>query len=192
MADNPRMLQGYKVLDICQYVAGPTCTRILAERGADVVKIEPAPSGDRSRALTIVRGGMSTYFFQHNHSKRAIALDLSKPRARELIKAMVPKFDVLAERFGPGVMARMGLDYPSLKAVHPALIMCSISMAGQTGPLGEKPGFDVSGQAYAGGTDLDAQPRRPPAVLPMAMGDISTGVAGALAGSGAGNHPRRT
>ena len=181
MANNPRMLQGYKVLDICQYVAGPTCTRILAELGADVVKIEPAPSGDRSRALTIVRGGMSTYFFQHNHSKRAIALDLSKPRARELIKAMVPKFDVLAESFAPGVMARMGLDYRALKAVHPALIMCSVSMAGQTGPLGEKPGFDVIGQAYAGVTDLVGEPDRPPAVLPMAMGDISTGVAGALA-----------
>jgi len=181
MANNLRMLQGYKVLDICQYIAGPTCTRMLAEMGADVVKIEPAPGGDRARSMTIIRGGMSTYFFQHNHSKRGVAMDLSKARARELIKAMVPKFDVLVENFATGVMARMGLDYPALRAIHPALIMCSISMAGQDGPLGDKPGFDVIGQAYAGVTDLVGEPDRPPAVLPMAIGDISTGVASALA-----------
>jgi CoA:oxalate CoA-transferase len=98
-----------------------------------------------------------------------------------LVKAMVSKFDVLVENFAPGVMARMGLDYPALKAVNPALIMCSISMAGQTGPLAEKSGFDVIGQAYAGVTDLVGEPDRPPAVLPMAIGDISTGVASALA-----------
>ena len=78
MGNNLRMLQGYKVLDICQFVAGPTCTRMLAELGADVIKIEPAPTGDRSRAMMIVRDGMSTYYFQHNHSKRAIALDLDE------------------------------------------------------------------------------------------------------------------
>ena len=181
MANNLRMLQGYKVLDICQYIAGPTCTRMLAEMGADVVKIEPAPGGDRARSMTIIRGGMSTYFFQHNHSKRGVAMDLSKARARELIKAMVPKFDVLVENFATGVMARMGLDYPALRAIHPALIMVSISMAGQNGPLGDKPGFDVIGQAYAGVTDLVGEPDHPPAVLPMAIGDISTGVASALA-----------
>ncbi len=186
------MLQGYKVLDICQFVAGPTCTRMLAELGADVVKIEPAPTGDRSRAMMIVRDGMSTYYFQHNHSKRAIALDLTKPRARELVKAMVPKFDVVVQSFTPGVMARMGLDYPALKAVHPALIMCSISMAGQTGPLAEKPGFDVIGQAYAGVTDLVGEPDRPPAVLPMALGDVSTGVAAAMSIAVAIIHRMRT
>ncbi len=192
MGNNLRMLQGYKVLDICQFVAGPTCTRMLAELGADVIKIEPAPTGDRSRAMMIVRDGMSTYYFQHNHSKRAIALDLTKPRARELVKAMVPKFDVVVQSFTPGVMKRMGLDYPALKAVHPALIMCSISMAGQTGPLAEKPGFDVIGQAYAGVTDLVGEPDRPPAVLPMALGDVSTGVAAAMSIAVAIIHRMRT
>ena len=112
----PPMLTGYRVLDITQFVAGPTCTRILAELGADVIKVELAPHGDRSRIQGIKPrepkgSSQSTYFFQHNHSKRSLALQWKHPRTTEILKAMVAKADVLVENFAPGVMARAGLDY---------------------------------------------------------------------------------
>src|SRR5262249_25072396 len=136
------MLTGYRVLDITQFVAGPTCTRIMAELGADVIKVELAPHGDRGRASggqprdpQIKTSSQSTYFFQHNHSKRSVAVDIKQARGRELIRAMVPKVDVLVENFAPGVMARAGLGYDELSAIHPGLVMCSISLAGQIGPL---------------------------------------------------------
>ena len=140
------MLTGYRVLDITQFVAGPTCARLLAELGADVIKLEPAPDGDRGRASgdkprdpKFKTSSQSTYFFQHNHSKKSLAVDIKRARGRELIRAIVPKVDVLIENFTPGVMARAGLGYDELSAIHPGLIMCSISLAGQSGPLRESP-----------------------------------------------------
>jgi CoA:oxalate CoA-transferase len=151
-----RMLEGYRVLDFTHFVAGPTCTRILGEMGADVIKVERSASGDHVRQLGLVRDGLSTYYFQHNHSKRCLALDLRKPRARELILAMIPKIDVVVENFAPGVIAEMGFGYEAIRNINPGIIMCSISVAGQTGPLSYKPGYDF-------------------------LGDISTGVASAMA-----------
>src|SRR5262249_13242449 len=141
------MLTGYRVLDITQFVAGPTCTRILAELGADVIKVELAPNGDRGRAsgdkprdAQFKASSQSTYLFQHNHSKKSLAIDIKQARGRALLRAIVPKIDVLVENFAPGVMARAGLGYDELSAIHPGLIMCSISLAGQTGPLSRKLG----------------------------------------------------
>src|SRR5215469_13653351 len=148
------MLRGYRVLDLTQFVAGPTCTRIMAELGADVIKLEMAPAGDRGRFSgdkprdpRYRNASASTYFFQHNHSKKSIALDLKQPRGRDLMKALIAKADVLVENFAPGVLARMGLGYADLKAVNPGLVMCSISLAGQSGPLSVKPGYDYTGAA---------------------------------------------
>ena len=193
------MLTGYRVLDITQFVAGPTCTRIMAELGAEVIKVELAPHGDRGRASgdkprdpRFQGSSQSTYFFQHNHSKKSLAVDIKKPRGRELIKALVPKVDVLVENFAPGVMARAGLGYDDLRAIHPGLIMCSISLAGQTGPLSQKPGFDYMGAAYAGITSLVGEPDRGPAQFPTAIGDSSTGVAAAMAIGFALLHRERT
>src|SRR5262249_59121846 len=155
------MLTGYRVLDITQFVAGPTCTRIVAELGADVIKVELAPNGDRGRAsgdklrdAKFKASSQSTYFFQHNHSKKSLAIDIKQARGRELLRAIVPKIAVVGENFAPGVMARAGLGYDELSAIHPGLIMCSISLAGQTGPLSRKLGFDYMGAAYAGITSV--------------------------------------
>ncbi len=193
------MLTGYRVLDIAQIVAGPTCTRILAEMGAEVVKLELAPFGDRTRIGGLrsnkpehKRCSQSTYFIQHNHSKKSLALDFKSERARELIKAMIPKFDVLVENFSPGVMARAGLSYDDLKAINPRLVMCSISLAGQTGELAQKPGYDYVAQAYAGITDLIGERDGEPALISMAIGDASTGVAAAMAVGFALLHRERT
>ena len=153
----PKMLSGYRVLDITQFVAGPTCTRLLAEAGADVIKIELAPFGDRSRfqglkprAAEYKDTSQSTYFFQQNHSKKSLALDFKHPKSREILRKLAANCDVLVENFTPGVMQRAGLGYEELKKINPKLIMCSISFAGQTGPLSDKPGYDYIAQALAG------------------------------------------
>jgi CoA:oxalate CoA-transferase len=195
----PNMLTGYRVLDITQFVAGPTCTRLLAEAGADVIKIELAPTGDRSRFQGLKprspehrNTSQSTYFFQQNHSKRSLALDFKHPKSRELLRKLAAKCDVLVENFTPGVMARAGLGYEDLKKINPKIIMCSISFAGQTGPLSDKPGYDYIAQALAGITGLIGEPGARPPQVPIAIGDASTGVAAAMAVGFALLHRERT
>jgi crotonobetainyl-CoA:carnitine CoA-transferase CaiB-like acyl-CoA transferase len=191
------MLTGYRVIDITQFVAGPTCTRLLAEAGADVIKVELAPSGDRSRVQGIKPrvpkgSSQSTYFFQHNHSKRSLALAWKHPRSIAILKVLAAKADVLVENFSPGVMARSGLAYADLSALNPRLIMCSISVAGQSGPLSTQPGYDYIAAAYAGVTDQIGEADGAPAQLPVAVGDVSTGVAAAMAIGFALLHRERT
>jgi CoA:oxalate CoA-transferase len=176
-----RMLEGYRVLDFTHFVAGPTCTRILGEMGADVIKVERSPEGDHVRVLGIVRDGMSSYYVQHNHSKRSLAVDLRKPRGRELLLSLIPKIDVVVENFAPGVIAEMGFGYEALKQINPRIIMCSVSVAGQTGPLSYKPGYDYLGASFAGIIDQLGEADRTPIVPPMAIGDVSTGVSAAMA-----------
>src|SRR5262245_32908504 len=195
----PAMLTGYRVLDITQFVAGPTCGRILVELGAEVIKIELAPFGDRSRTQGVKprdpayrSSSQSSYYLQHNHSKRSLALDFKHARGRGLIRELAAKSDVVLENFAPGVMARAGLAYDELKASNPGLVMCSISFAGQRGPLADKPGYDYVAQAYAGMTDLIGEPGQSPLIVPMAIGDVSTGVAAAMAISVALLHRERT
>jgi CoA:oxalate CoA-transferase len=181
MEQQALMLKGYHVLDFTHFVAGPTCTRIMGELGADVIKVERSLEGDHVRQLGIVKDGMSTYYFQHSHSKRSLGIDLHHPRARELILAMIPKIDVVVENFAPGVIASMGFDYATLSKINPKIVMCSISATGQSGPLSKRPGYDFIGSAFAGVTDLLGEPDRPPIVPTMAIGDVSTGVAAAMA-----------
>ena len=199
MANKPRMLEGYRVLDFTQFVAGPTCSRLLAEMGAEVIKLELAPAGDRVRGGGLKplqpehkQSSHSTYYLQHNHSKLSFAIDLKQPGARELVMSMVPKVDVVVENFAPGVIDRLGFSYAEVKKVNPSIIMCSISMAGQTGPLSYKAGYDYIGQAYAGVTDGIGEADRAPATVTMAIGDVSTGVAAAMAVGFALLHRERT
>ena len=199
MMNSPRMLEGYRVLDFTQFVAGPTCSRLLAEMGAEVVKLELAPEGDRVRTMGLKprrpeekASSHSTYYMQHDHSKLSFAIDMKKPGARELVMSMVPKFDVVVENFAPGVINRLGFSYEAVKRVNPKIIMCSISMAGQTGPLSDKAGYDLIGQAYAGVTDGIGEPDRAPSVITMAIGDVSTGVAATMAVCAALLHRERT
>jgi CoA:oxalate CoA-transferase len=195
----PQMLEGYRVLDFTQFVAGPTCTRLLAEMGAEVIKLELAPYGDRMRAdglkplaPELKDSTVSTSYLQHNHSKLSFAIDLKKPGAREIVVAMLPQIDVVVENFAPRVIDRLGFAYKDVKTVNPRIIMCSISMGGQTGPLSEKAGYDYIGQSYAGVTDGIGQVDGPPALATMAIGDVSTGVAAAMAVGFALLHRERT
>jgi CoA:oxalate CoA-transferase len=193
------MLKGYRVLDMTQIVAGPTCTRIMAELGAEVVKVELPPLGDRTRVGGLKsrdpshkNSSKSTYYFQHNHSKKSIAIDFKNPKGLALLKEIVAKFDVLVENFTPGVMARAGLSYDELKKINPRLVMCSISMAGQDGVLSQRPGYDYIAQAYAGVTDLIGEPDGDPALITMAIGDSATGLSAAMGIAFALLHRERT
>ena len=150
MAENQmrHVLDGYKVLDFTQIVAGPTCTLMLAEMGADVIKVELAPAGDPTRGAEVNINGRSGYFVQHNRGKRGICVDVKKPDGLAIIKDLVATVDVLVENYAPGVIGRLGLDYQTVKSINPKIVMASISAFGQTGPLANEPGFDYLGAAY--------------------------------------------
>jgi CoA:oxalate CoA-transferase len=158
-------LEGIRVLDFSIMLAGPYCARLLADVGADVIKIEP-PEGDDMRLRTPLRDGNSAYFGQLNAGKRSLALDLKSAEAIKLVHRLVSETDILVENFRPGVMDRLGLGYEALRSINPRLIYCSISGYGQTGPAAERAayamivhaesGFDRSLMRYAGDRDRPA------------------------------------
>jgi crotonobetainyl-CoA:carnitine CoA-transferase CaiB-like acyl-CoA transferase len=175
------MLDGYKVLDFTQAVAGPTATLMLAEMGAEVIKVELMPNGDLTRAIPLIKNDRSGYFVQHNRGKKSICVDVKNPAGLALIKGLMPQMDVLIENFDPGIIGRLGLDYQVIKALNPRIVMCSLSAFGQTGPLANEPGFDTLGAAYAGITSMGGEAEGPPYVPQAAIGDVSTGAHAALA-----------
>ncbi len=170
------LLDGVRVVDFSQVIAGPACTRLMAELGAEVIKVELAPSGDYARGLPLVRDGRSAYFCQHNQGKQSLCLDLRRPRARALVEELVKKADVLVENFSPGVIGRLGFGWEQVSALNPGLVMCSISAFGQDGPLAELPGFDFIAQAYSGITSMIGDPDGPPSLTGFAVGDTGTGI----------------
>jgi CoA:oxalate CoA-transferase len=135
-----RSFQGLRVLDFSTTIAGPHCTRMLADMGAEVIKIESA-EGETMRTRPPVRNNCSTTFGQLNVGKKSVVLDLKSPDAIAVIRRLVAKADILVENFRPGVMRRLKLDYDSLRELNPALIYCSISGYGQTGPSAELPAY---------------------------------------------------
>ena len=170
------ILSGIKVLDMTQVIAGPSVTQMLAEMGAEVIKIELGPTGDRYRFYLAVKN-RGTAFVRLNRGKKSLCMNFRTSEAREIVRAMLPKFDVLVENFAPGVMARMGLDYESVSKINPRIIMCSISAFGQTGPLSSHPGFDYLGAAYAGVLDvLGGETDGSPTLAGVAIGDYLTGM----------------
>lgn len=174
--NHPHVLSGIKVLDFTQHLAGPTTTRLMAEMGAEVVKLELAPRGDQVRKVGYLKGGRSAYFLSQNRGKKSLCLNVKTAAGRQILQDLVPQFDVLLENFAPGVIGRMGLDWSTVHELNPKLIMCSISTFGQTGPLADLPGFDYIGQAYAGVTGLIGEPEGSPTLPTVAMGDVMTGV----------------
>lgn len=168
------ILKGIKVIDFSHSVAGPHCTRLLAQHGAEVIKIEPL-DGDPARQLPTQKGGTSGYFVQHNIGKKCLSLDLSKPEAQHICHELIKNADVVVENFVPGVMKRYNLDWETLRELNPKLIMCSISCMGQTGPLASLPGYDYIGQAYSGLMSITGEKDGYPALSGTAFGDVSTG-----------------
>ena len=175
------VLDGYKALDFTQFVAGPTVTKLMAEMGAEVIKVELAPDGDRSRAMPFVKNQRSGYFVQQNRGKLSLCVDPRTEEGKKIIRDLIPKVDVLVENFAPGVIARMGFDYAAVHKLNPKIIMCSVSTFGQNGPLAQDPGYDFIGQAYAGVTSLSGEEGGAHFPPMLAVGDVSTGVHGLAA-----------
>lgn len=152
--DKPSILDGVRILDFTQILAGPYCTRLLADMGAEVIKVERPPMGDGERSVPAIRDGVSGSFMQYNAGKKGICLDLKKPKAIEIVKGLVKQCDVVVENFNVGAMARLGLSYDELNKVNPCLIMCSITGFGQTGPNKNRLAFATVVHAASGITEI--------------------------------------
>ncbi|MGH8595983.1 MAG: CaiB/BaiF CoA transferase family protein [Gammaproteobacteria bacterium] len=170
------ILSGIRVLDFTQYLAGPATTRLMAEMGAEIIKIEHAPHGDPSRTLPFIKNGRSGYFVQQNRGKQSVCLDLGKPETKEILFDLVKHVDVLVENYGPGVMERRGLDYASVAKLNPRVVMASISCFGRVSPLAHRTGYDWIAQAYAGFMHVTGPRDGKPHPVGVGMADVSAGV----------------
>ncbi len=170
------MLTGCRVLDFTQYLAGPTVTRLMAEMGADIIKVEIAPMGDPARLLPTIKAGRSGYFVQQNRGKKSLCLDWQHPEALDILRALVTKVDVVVENYGPGVLQKRGLDYEALKQINPRVIMASLSAFGRNSPLAHKTGYDMIAQAFSGLMSMTGEPDGPPTFVGIGIADVGTGV----------------
>jgi len=166
------------VLDLTQVMAGPYCCQLLGDLGADVIKIEPVGRGDATREATGQRlpHGESAAFLAVNRNKRSIALDLKSPAGRHTFYRLVREADVVVESFRPGVAARLGIDYPALRALNSRLVYASISGFGQAGPYADRPGYDLIAQAMSGIMSVTGDPDGPPVKSGVPVSDMSAGL----------------
>lgn len=172
----PMPLEGITVLDATQVMAGPYCTLLLADMGADVIKVEK-PNGDDSRRIgPPFIGGESAAYLGINRNKRSLVLDLQTDAGVNAFKRLAAQADVVAENFRPGTMARLGLGPDNLRADHPELIYVSISGFGQTGPYASRPGYDLVAQGMSGMMSVTGYPDSPPVKVSIPIGDLSAGM----------------
>jgi crotonobetainyl-CoA:carnitine CoA-transferase CaiB-like acyl-CoA transferase len=173
----PEALQGMKVLDASQILAGPFCSMLLADMGADVIKIEKPTGGDDTRRFgPPFAGGESVGFMAMNRNKRSIVLNFKEPAGIEAMKRLVAGADVVIENYRTGVMDRLGLGYEALSAINPALIYCSISGFGRTGPYAERAGFDLVAQGMSGLMSITGVPGSPPVKAGVPVADMNAGM----------------
>jgi crotonobetainyl-CoA:carnitine CoA-transferase CaiB-like acyl-CoA transferase len=171
MSTGRTALEGIRVLDVTQVMAGPFCAMQLCDMGADVIKVEP-PEGDSTRRMAGAAGTDSPGFNAVNRGKRGIVLDLKSAAGQGAFRRLLRRTDILIENYRPGVMRSFGLDYASLAAEHPALIYASISGYGQTGPDAGKGGFDLIAQGVSGLMSVTGEPGRPPAKVGVPLTDL--------------------
>jgi crotonobetainyl-CoA:carnitine CoA-transferase CaiB-like acyl-CoA transferase len=183
IADAPLALEGLLVVDFSQFISGPYCTLILADFGAEVLKIENPVHGDDFRLMKMSKlaGGDSGPFLWANRNKRSLALDLSQPAARAVVLELIKRADVVVENFSAGVMKRFGLDYHSMVEINPTLIYCSISAAGRSGTLGDRVAFDPIIQAETGFIALNKGSGAQDRALVTPIVDLTTGMMAATA-----------
>ncbi len=187
-------LAGLKVVDLTHVMAGPTCTLMLADMGADVIKIEKTPAGDDTRHTVPPKvGDEAASFLMMNRNKRGIVLDLKTPGGAEVLRRLIKAADVLVENFGPDVMERLGFGYESLRQDHPALIYCSLSGFGRTGPYAHRRGFDLVAQAMSGIMSFTGEtPDGPPVKCGAPLSDITAGILAAMGICAAYSHRLKT
>ena len=182
-----KLFAGVRVLDLSRMLAGPYGSMLLADMGAEVIKIEEPDGGDPMRVMgpPFLPDGESAYFLAINRNKKSLALDLGRPEGRSVFFDLVRTADVVWENFRPGVMERLGCDYRALRPLRPSLIMCSISAYGQDGPYRDWPAFDLALQAMGGALSITGEPGGPPVRMGLPMGDLAGGMFGAFAVGGA-------
>ncbi len=180
--DRQGPLTGMRVIELSHIMAGPACGLMLADLGADVIKVEKAPGGDDTRrSIPPDIEGQSAAFMMMNRNKRGIALDLKQESGREVLKRLVREADILIENYRRGTMERLGLGYETLKEINPGLIYCEISGFGRTGPYAERGGFDLIAQGMAGLMAITGEgPDRPPVKVGAPVSDITAGILGAM------------
>ncbi len=185
MAESNGPLKGVKVLDLSRILAGPTCTQLLGDLGASVIKIEnPSTGGDDTRQWGPPyvedeagnRSDLSAYFMSANRNKKSVAIDIATPEGQAEIKRLASHADILIENFKPGGLAKYGLDYNSLSQDLPGLVYCSISGYGQTGPNSSKPGYDLMAQGYGGIMSLTGDPEGAPMKVGVGIADVMCGM----------------
>lgn len=181
MSEAPLPLQDIKVLELGQFVAGPYAARLLAEFGADVIKVEPPGSGDPLRAWRVRdETGTSLWWYVQSRNKRCITLDLRKPEGQELARRLAAQVDVVVENFRPGTLEGWGLGWEQLRSLNPRLIMLRISGFGQSGPYRDKAGFGSVGETMGGIRYLTGWPDRPPTRVGLSLGDTVAALYGAF------------
>lgn len=179
-------LEGIRVLDLTRVLAGPFCTMMLSDLGAEIIKVEVPGTGDDSRSFGPFRNGQSLYFINVNRGKESIAIDLKTGAGKKLLVDLAKKCDVIVENFRPGTMEKLGLGWDVLKVANPRLIYGAVSGFGHTGPDSGRPAYDILVQAMGGVMSITGWPDSPPTRVGLSMGDItaavflSTGVTSAL------------
>ena len=177
-------LDGIRILDLSRVLAGPFCTQVLADLGAEVIKVERPGVGDETRTwgppyVTGPQGEDTTesaYYLCANRNKRSVTVDFSRPRGVALVKRLLARSDALVENFKVGGLAKFGLGYEQLREEFPGLVYCSITGFGQTGPYAHRPGYDMMAQGMGGLISITGEPDRPPSKVPVAINDIMTGM----------------
>ncbi len=170
------ILSGIRILDLSRVMSGPFCTSMLADLGAEVIKIELPVHGDEARSFGPYRDGESTYFMLLNRDKKSVTVDMKSDEGRALINTLIPKCDVLVENFRPGVTKRLGLDWEAVHALNPAMIYASISGFGQESPLANWPAFDLVIQAMTGLMSLTGPKGGPQTAVGESVADVCTGM----------------
>jgi crotonobetainyl-CoA:carnitine CoA-transferase CaiB-like acyl-CoA transferase len=174
-------LDGIKVVDLTRVLAGPFATQSLGDLGAEILKIEPPGRGDETRHFPPFLGGESHYFLGVNRNKKSLVIDLQREEGKEILRRLVATADILVENYRPGVMDRLGLGYAALAEINPRLIYCAISGFGLSGPLRDKPSFDIVTQALSGALSINGERGHMPVKLGIPLGDMVGGVFGPMA-----------
>ena len=169
-------LEKIKVVDLTRTLAGPFCTMMLGDMGADVIKIEEPERGDETRSWTPFWNGESTQFVSFNRNKRSLSLNLREKEGLDIVRTLARDADVMIESFRAGALDRMGLGYEEISSDNPGIVYCSISGYGRTGPMAEKPGYDLIIQAYSGLMDLTGEPDGLPLRVGFSLVDLFTGM----------------
>src|ERR1700675_2818490 len=170
-------LKGIKVVELAQIMAGPTCGMLLADMGAEVIKVEKLPGGDDTRSYTEPSiGGESAAFMMLNRNKRGIAVNLKKPGGLEVVKRLLADADVVTENYRKGTLEKLGLGYDVLQKLNPRLVYCAVSGYGRTGPYADKGGFDLIAQGFAGLMSITGEPGRAPVKTGNPVADINAGI----------------